>query len=150
MILASKDKVENCKCKHCTSADILNISGKLDKEMISFMIKKSGIGLAAPQIGIYKKFFVMKYGNEYITCFNPKILFRSRQKSSLKESCLTYGGDLRPHQRPTKNIMRAKTVKVEFQNVNGDIVTLKLRGMEAKCFQHEFDHLQGKTIFYRG
>lgn len=152
MNLVNKEQVEGCKCKPVCFNNIKSYSHIYVQDMIKIMKANCGIGLAAPQVGIFKRFFVMKYGNNYIACFNPKILFSSPQKSSLMESCLTYPvpqlkGRLT---RPQVNIMRPKTIKVEYQDVNGDITTMKLRGLESKCFQHELDHLDGITIFYRG
>jgi peptide deformylase len=91
----------------------------------------------------------MGYGGRYITCFNPKILFSSPQKSAMSESCLSYGYELSPNMRPAVNVMRPKTIKVEYQDENNKVIVIKLRGLEAKCFQHELDHLNGITIFYR-
>lgn len=151
MTIIDSNLIEGCKCKEVSGTDIINHSMSTVKDMITLMKEKRGIGLAAPQVGIFRKFFVMKHGNDYIACFNPKIIFKSPQKSAMKESCLSY-----PHSRlgfvnrPSVNIMRPKTIKVEFQDENKDIVTLKLRGTESKYFQHELDHLNGLTIFYRG
>jgi len=152
MELVDKELVEGCVCKSVNSYEILNYSNGTIKEMISLMKEFRGIGIAAPQVGINRRFFVMKYGgnDNYITCFNPKILFSSPQKSSFLESCLTYPHALLSLNRPTANMMRPKTIKVEYQNEDKAIITLKLRGLEAKCFQHELDHLNGLTIFYRG
>lgn len=148
--LVDKMFVEGCKCKDVSNSEILNYSNETIKEMIKIVKSNYSIGLAAPQVGIFRKFFIMKYGgnDNYITCFNPKIIFYSAQKSVFKEGCLTYLGS-HSLNRPEKNIMRPKTIKVEYQNIDGDIITLKLRGLESKCFQHEFDHLSGKTIFFR-
>ncbi len=142
-----KEVVEGCICKEATEGDILR-SDRAIKEMIDLCLNNYGAGLAAPQVGIMKRFFVIKLDGSFIACFNPKILFSSPQKSAMRECCLTYGWNLNPRLRPSVNIMRAKTVEVEFTNTDKEQVKMKLRGFDAKCFQHELDHLNGKTIFY--
>lgn len=144
MELVDKHLVEGCKCKEVLLSDI----GYYEKGIIPDMkkIMDKGIGLAAPQVGINKRFFIMKYQGEVISCYNPEITFNSKRRSPLKEGCLTYP----PKIHGTVNILRPVSVDVKFHDRHGELRHWKLRELEAKCFQHELDHLNGLTIFYRG
>lgn len=113
----------------------------LEKSMIDFMIKAKGIGLAANQIAITKRVFVM--GSYSIpdfptpfALFNPKILEISSEEIIDEEGCLSYPGLYLKIKRPSWIIG-------EYQNSKGDIIEAKFEGYLAKCFQHELDHLDG-------
>lgn len=100
-----------------------------------------GVGLAAPQIGISRRFFIMRLSTPggflaVKTCFDPKILRRGRDTITLNEMCLSCPGE--------KQLKaRAKIIDVEYINSDGVIITETLRGFEARVFQHEMDHLNG-------
>lgn len=121
------------------SAD--NNAEELEKDMCEFMVANNGIGLAANQIGLTKRVFVM--GSEYVedlpkpfAIFNPKILETSKEEILYKEGCLSYP-DL------WLSIKRPSTIKVEYQKSNGQTCIEELSGIAARCFQHELDHLDG-------
>lgn len=109
------------------------------EEMYKLMINKKGIGLAAPQVGISKSFFIIKYDNSYLVIINPKILNKSNTKIALREGCLSF---------PNKQVIRFRSDRVltEFYNSNNKKIIKEFSGIYARVFQHEFDHLQGKTI----
>lgn len=113
----------------------------LEKEMTSFMIEAKGIGLAANQIGLTKRVFVM--GSENIlgfpkpfALFNPRIIESSQEQVLDQEGCLSYPGLFLMVKRPAWII-------AEYQNSKGDLIEAKFEGYLAKCFQHELDHLDG-------
>lgn len=113
----------------------------LEKSMCEFMIENRGIGLAANQIGLTKRVFVMgSYGIEGFpkpfAVFNPKILEVSQEHSLDKEGCLSY-----PNLWIT--IKRPSVIKVEYQDSDGNTHESAMSGLIARCFQHEFDHLDG-------
>jgi peptide deformylase len=114
---------------------------ELEKQMINFMIENRGIGLAANQIGLTKKVFVMGSSNiagfpEPFAVFNPKIISASNEIELDKEGCLSYP-DL------WLNVKRPKSITVEYYNSDGNLITAELTGYIARCFQHEYDHLNG-------
>lgn len=114
---------------------------ELEKAMINFMIDSKGIGLAANQVGLTKRVFVMgSYGIEGFPApfalFNPKILERSKEEVIDEEGCLSYPGLFLKVKRPS-------WIVAEYQNSKGDIIEAKFEGYLAKCFQHELDHLDG-------
>ena len=114
---------------------------QLEADMIKFMIDNQGIGLAANQIGITKRIFVMGSNNipgfpEPFALFNPKIIESSKEEVSDKEGCLSYPGLYLMVKRPS-------WVVAEYQDSQGNTKEIKVDGYLSKCFQHEFDHLDG-------
>jgi peptide deformylase len=114
---------------------------ELEKIMIKIMLDNQGIGLAANQIGISKKIFVMgayeiKNFPIPFAIFNPTIVDTSDEVEYYNEGCLSFPGLFLKIKRP-------KEIKVEFQNSCGEKQSLFLEGLSSRCFQHEFDHLQG-------
>ena len=114
---------------------------EIEREMIDIMKKHGGIGLAANQVGINARVFVM--GSDNITGFckpqifiNPHILKVSEEKTLDKEGCLSFPGLWLKVNRPI-------WVEAAFQNTKGDWHEIRAEGYMAKCFQHEFDHLAG-------
>lgn len=113
----------------------------LEAEMINFMKDNHGIGLAANQIGIAKRVFVM--GSDNIegfpaphAIFNPVILETSEEVSLEKEGCLSYPGLWLTVKRPS-------VIKVQYQDSMGNTHEVGMSGYIARCFQHEYDHLNG-------
>ena len=109
-----------------------------EKEMIQLMKDRFGIGLASPQLGMGYRMFVMTLSTgEDIGVYNPEILEVSEETVPLEEGCLTF---------PLLNFIvpRPAKVKDRFQTAEQEIVEDWLEGMDARCFQHEFDHLNGK------
>lgn len=116
-------------------------SEELERAMCSFMIDSKGIGLAANQIGITKRVFVMgSYGiegfPEPFAVFNPRIIETSKELVLDEEGCLSYPNLYLKLKRPAWII-------AEYQNSKGDIIEARFDGYLAKCFQHELDHLDG-------
>jgi len=113
----------------------------LEQQMCEFMIANYGIGLAANQIGIAKRVFVIGSKNidgfpEPFAVFNPKILRISEEHELMKEGCLSYP-DL------WLSIRRPSVIEVEYQDSKGNIHEAAMSGLIARCFQHELDHLNG-------
>jgi peptide deformylase len=114
---------------------------ELESQMIRFMIDNKGIGLAANQIGITKRVFVMGSYNipgfpHPFALFNPVILESSQESKLDQEGCLSYP-DL------YLQVKRPSWIRVSYQNVKGDVIEARFDGYLAKCFQHELDHLDG-------
>lgn len=102
--------------------------------------ESSGVGLAAPQIDIFKRFFIISYQEENIVCINPKITGRIPfAKEEMDEGCLSIPGE-------KYLVIRDKMIRVEFTDENGIKVTRDLNGHLARIFQHEYDHLEGILI----
>lgn len=115
---------------------------QLIKQMFDFMHKENGIGLAAPQIGISKRIFVMSVYGVNRDCFNPEILQDGAELAEFEEGCLSFPGE-------SCKIKRPDTIIVRYQNYAGEWAQASLTGLEARCFQHELDHLDGITMHDR-
>ena len=99
------------------------------------MIVNNGIGLAAPQVGLPHRAFVMM-GKSIFCCFNPIVVDTSSEQIYLEEGCLTFPGLIVKVKRP-------KMIRARYTEPNGQTVTKKFIGMTARVFQHELDHLNG-------
>ena len=105
-------------------------------DMVETMHKYEGAGLAAVQVGVLKRIFVMDVGHGVRECINP-VLIRQEGVNKIKiEGCLSVPGKCGIVERPDK-------VWVEYQDRTGAKVSKKFTGFEAKCFCHELDHLDG-------
>lgn len=131
-----KNRAKPCTFGYPTKNQIL-----IDN-MLSVMRRENGIGLAAPQIGISKRVFVMEIENMIRACFNPEILELSQNTLEFDEGCLSFKGD-------SCTITRPAEISVRYQNYRGDWYTERLSGLGARCFQHEIDHLDGITMWDR-
>lgn len=107
--------------------------------MIMTMRIKKGIGLAAPQIGKNLRVFVMETDLGPISCFNPEIADHSAETNVGLEGCLSFPG-------LALKIKRFDRVYVSYQNLDGNSVTQWMDNIQARCFQHELDHLNGITF----
>ena len=117
-----------------------DIADALEKEMIKY----GGIGLSANQIGLPFRMFVMG-GHPQIEegkvrqCWNPEIIEVSEEVIEMKEGCLTFPFVFLSITRPRK-------VVVKYEDENGDLKEGSLDGMISRVFQHEYDHMLGKTF----
>lgn len=109
---------------------------KFASELVETCKAKGGFGLAAPQVGISKRVFVMGSGEEFVAFFNPKILRSSDDKSLIAEGCLSFP-------MLALKIERSSTIEVEYQDFNGVVRTAVFSGLSSHAFQHELDHLNG-------
>ena len=115
---------------------------ELARFMLKFMLEHNGIGLAAPQIGLEYKVFVMGDNSTSHVCFNPEIIEVSEDTEKYEEGCLSFPGLYVKIDRP-------RMVTVEFQTVNGELRRETFNGLWARCFQHELDHLNGVVFTSR-
>jgi len=112
---------------------------QLEKDMIEAMLEHDGIGLAAPQVGISARVFVMghKASPELSQAFfNPVVVKWTEETEDLEEGCLSFPGIFVNIKRPKKIVARWQTSKGEWQEAEFD-------GYNCKCFLHELDHLEG-------
>jgi peptide deformylase len=112
--------------------------------MFDTMKKYGGIGLSANQVGLPFNMFVIGDHPEVeknlkMTCFNPIIISSSVEEEVMKEGCLTFPFVFLSITRPRK-------VVVKYEDENGDLKEGSLDGMISRVFQHEYDHMLGKTF----
>lgn len=111
----------------------------LEQDMLELMRANNAIGLAANQVGLTKRVFVMKLKNgEEIGCFNPSIVNPS-EKEIAEEGCLSF---------PNLwiKVERDKKIFAKYLDNAGKECIIELEGIDARCFQHELDHLNGITF----
>jgi peptide deformylase len=116
-------------------------SEQLSLKMIDFMLNNQGIGLAANQVNLTKRVFVMGHSAYQgfptpFAVFNPKIIEVSKDLVLDSEGCLSFPGIYLTIKRPA-------WVVASYQDYKGDVKDIRLEGYAAKCFQHEYDHLDG-------
>lgn len=145
MKLASPKIVEGCSCEPVSE---INSIVKTAEDMFQLMTGKRGIGLAAPQVGIFKRFFIIKNfsGPGYELFVNPTITWKCDKLESFKEGCLTYQSS----GNPQIVVKRPKSIMATWQIADGSYVTKRMKGLTAQVFQHEADHLDGITIKNKG
>ena len=117
---------------------------ELSEAMFDTMKKYGGIGLSANQVGLPFNMFVLGDHPEIekglkMTCFNPMIVSSSVEEETMKEGCLTFPFVF-------LNITRPRKVVVKYEDENGDLKEGSLDGMISRVFQHEYDHMLGKTF----
>jgi peptide deformylase len=114
---------------------------QLEKDMIEIMLERGGIGLAANQVGVKTRMFVMghpKYRDHAQAFFNPVIAGITDDTLEEEEGCLSFPNIY-------VKIKRPRGVLVRFQNSKGETQEAEFFGTECRCFLHEFDHLEGIT-----
>jgi peptide deformylase len=120
------------------------------QEMIGMMYEAKGVGMAAPQIGLNENFFVYNPSGdentknmERIVC-NPTISKYSKEVEIEEEGCLSLRSDDCAGQ-----VARSIWIEAQYQNEMGQQVRRRLKGFEARVFQHEYDHLKGILCYDR-
>ena len=109
---------------------------KLSKEMAPLMFEHGGLGLAAPQVGLNYRMFLMGDPEQAIACFNPRIVEVSEEVIHDVEGCLSFPGLFLKIGRPAE-------VVVEFTDSSGKNQTMTFTEIMARCFCHELEHLDG-------
>ena len=125
------ERVKPC----CNNLDRREISRILKENMFHY----EGIGLSANQIGISERVFIMMLNmetEETITCFNPRIIKRYDDNVWCEEGCLSFPDEIINVERPDRII-------VKYEDEDRKDHKIKLSGMAARVFLHEFDHLEG-------
>jgi peptide deformylase len=129
-----KKQAENWDFKQQVNAAVI------EREMLETMNASNGIGLAGNQVGLLRRVFVMKLqdGRE-IGCFNPWIMNGDNNLIDGDEGCLSF---------PSLwlKIKRHKKITAAYLDNTGKQCIIELEGIDARCFQHELDHLDGITF----
>ena len=118
----------------------------LAARMFRLMDDASGIGLAATQVGVVRRMFVCRLGEddeaEPHAFVNPVITTVGDERESGDEGCLSMQGVLVP-------VERATTLTLEARDLAGQPVRVELKDLDARVVQHELDHLDGVLILDR-
>ncbi len=135
-ILTDKDPALHKICKPVTDFD--KKLHKLLDDMAETLIDSGGVGLAAPQVGILRRVFLVDIGveeNEILECINPEILETSGEQEG-PEGCLSVPGKYGLVKRPYY-------VKLRAQDRDGNWFEAEGEELIGRCFCHENDHLDG-------
>jgi peptide deformylase len=118
---------------------------KLADDMLATMYDAPGVGLAAPQVGVLARVFVMDCVKEQdaahdpMVLVNPEITWTSEETNVYEEGCLSI-----PEQYA--EVTRPKEVRMRWLGLDGQIHEEQFDGLWATCAQHELDHLNGKLF----
>ncbi|MGN7661193.1 MAG: peptide deformylase [Anaplasma sp.] len=136
---------------------------RLTDDMFDTMYANSGIGLAAVQVGVHKRIFVVEVGksstrypksasrddeavDDYLASsggpmviINPQVIDMSKELVGMEEGCLSI-----PNHRET--VKRPERVTMKYLDLNGREHILKAKGLLSRCLQHELDHLNGAVF----
>lgn len=128
----------------CTDWDF-NIDvdcAEIVKSMAKVMFLHNGIGLAAPQVGIQKRIFIMGNNDNFVACINPRIIELGTELVRSIEGCVSFPN-------LWLKVKRSTTIKVEYTTIENKTVQTELSDLHARVFLHEFDHLLGITFDQR-
>jgi peptide deformylase len=146
--------IEKCRITHYP-ADVLNRHAqpvkkiddnirRLVEKMIDIMLKNSGIGLAAPQVGVPLRIFIISLdvSKEAVKIYINPTVTTTGELDSIDEGCLSVPG---VHTK----VRRYKKCKVTATDLDGNEFTEEAEGLYARALQHEYDHINGFTIVNR-
>ncbi|MEN9505168.1 MAG: peptide deformylase [Actinomycetota bacterium] len=127
------------------AAAVTDIDGKIARlvdDMFDTLYRSdSGIGLAAPQIGVQKQIFVWDLDDTPLVIINPEIV-ESSGEFVYDEGCLSIPGLYVEILRPDQVLMRGL-------DLDGNTIEIEANELEGRLFQHELDHLHGVLMFDR-
>jgi len=124
------------------SSEITDIDSnvvRLVEDMVETMHAAHGLGLAAPQVGVQRRLFVYQLQDrDPVAIVNPTIV-ESRGEWEHDEGCLSIPGLYFP-------IVRPKEIHLTGWDLDGHEISIEADELEARCFQHELDHLDGRLL----
>lgn len=136
------------KATETVTPDYPNLS-QLIADMFETMSKADGVGLAAPQVGLSLRLFVVdlspmadedeRYADYKKVFINPEILSFSEETCTMEEGCLSVP-DIH------ENVVRSTSVLVRYQDEQFRTFEERFHDYEARVIQHEYDHLEGKIF----
>ncbi|MFT8341321.1 peptide deformylase [Clostridium beijerinckii] len=130
------DDVLRKKCREVDKIDARLLT--LIEDMKETMYDADGVGLAAPQVGILKRLFVVDIGDGPLVFINPEIIETSGSQID-EEGCLSLPGE-------TEEVMRPNYVRARALNEKGEEFEIEAEELLARAILHEYDHLNG-TLF---
>ena len=132
------------------SRRVNNCSYNLDRSelaqtLVESMLHHRGVGLSANQIGINERAFAMVSDIEtmqVIVVFNPKIIKEYNKKETMEEGCLSYPETFLQIERPY-------SIVVKFEDEDKKVHKIKMEGLMARIYLHEYDHMEGINFTQR-
>ena len=132
-ILTKEESVLHKRCRPVTVFDE-KLHDLLD-DMAETLVEANGVGLAAPQVGILRRIFIVDIGEEIVELINPEILETEGEQDGM-EGCLSVPNEFWLVKRPMR-------VKAKAQDRYGDWFEVEGEELTARCFCHEIEHLDG-------
>jgi peptide deformylase len=126
-------------------AEVTDDIRRLADDMLQTMYDAPGVGLAAPQVGVLARLFVMDCVKEEgaaprpLVLINPEITWTSDETSTNEEGCLSIPEQFAEVRRPAR-------VRMRWTGLDGAVQEEEFAGLWATCAQHELDHLNGKLF----
>lgn len=115
-----------------------DVLAKLCEDMFETMYEAEGVGLAAPQIGLSLRLFVMDCEGVKLIAANPEIVSTEGEQSG-QEGCLSVG-------KVPAVVIRPEKARLRAQDLKGDWFELETSGYAARAFMHETDHCNGRLF----
>lgn len=143
--LVPHTEVEGISCDPVTNEDIPKVLEQI-KDMEKIVLFHKGLGIAAPQVGIKKQFYLALVNGNYELFCNAKFVQGNGSRDTHYEGCLSYPG------LPQAKVKRWKDITLIYDMiVNDELIPMKkkFRGLESFEHQHEVNHLVGKTVYYK-
>ena len=146
--------IEKCRIMHYPAEVLASRTKPIEKiddnirrlveKMTDIMLKHKGIGLAAPQVGVSLRLFIISLdGNrESIKVYINPTVTPTGEPGSIDEGCLSVPG-------VSTKIRRYKKCKVTATGLDGNEFSEQAEGLYARALQHEYDHIEGMTIVNR-
>ena len=117
--------------------------------MFETLLQAEGCGLAAPQVGLGLRLFIVdgtELAEDYPECanfkkvfINPEMIERSEEKITYSEGCLSLPGI-------SENVIRPQKIRIRYYDENCQEHEDELSGFDARIVQHEYDHLEGNVF----
>jgi peptide deformylase len=137
------NKVLRQKCIEVNFDEIAKLELEdIGRQMLEIMYNNNGVGLSHPQVAGNSRIFVMRDKNINRIIINPVIEKKSIVVEADQEGCLSFPDLWMP-------VKRAKTILAKWNSIDGKIQREFFGDFEARCFQHELDHLDGITFNQR-
>ena len=130
---------------HTRAAPVTHFDEALRRQaanMAETMYDAPGVGLAATQVDFHQRLIVIDVSeerNQPMVLINPEVLWQSPERVRGDEGCLSVPGIY-------DGIERARAVKIQAQDGEGQLRTIEAEDLLAVCIQHEMDHLMGKVF----
>ena len=138
-LILETDPILKQKAEHWDFKQHVN-AAVIEREMLETMKSFNGIGLAANQIGLLRRVFVMKLADgRELGCFNPWIMLGDNDLITGDEGCLSFPN-------LWLKVARHNKITAAYLDNTGKQCIIELEGIDSRCFQHELDHLDGVTF----
>lgn len=115
---------------------------QLVRDMAETMYDAPGVGLAATQVDVHERVVVIdvsEEANQLLVLINPEITWKSEEKQTYEEGCLSVPGVY-------DEVQRSARIRFKALDIDGKPYEMEAEGLLAVCVQHELDHLNGKVF----